>query len=65
MIPGLYPANISRTVVYDNQGTPVDTSYVETPSHWFTQVQKRRATRNSPEYETLKRRFNTAWNLAK
>lgn len=66
-------ASISEIIKNYEDGTPADTMYYEIPNHLpFVEVKPRYAfsysnnlySRN-PEYEILKRRFNTAWNLAK
>ena len=60
------PAWIMRNI--DNNG---DTLYVENPEQkrGFNRSTKRRSAsnrdKNRKEYDILKRRFNTAWNIAK
>ena len=58
---------IKRTVFYTGN-TPTDTTYTEIPNAIFPVKRKMRyasSENKTPEYETLKRRFNTAWNIAK
>jgi hypothetical protein len=46
----------------------MDTMYTEVPNSAFPVKRKWRyanSKNKTPEYEILKRRFNTAWNLAK
>ena len=63
----ILPAIITRSI-----GSGGDTLYAETPEQKrfrLRGVPKRRKAssrdKNKKEYETLKRRFNTAWSLAK
>ena len=58
---------IQRTIFYAGDN-PIDTVYTEIPNSVFPVERKQRyanSKNKTPEYETLKRRFNTAWNLAK
>jgi len=62
-----YQGEIKRNVFYTGN-TPMDTTYTEVPNAIFPVKRKRRyasSENKTPEYEILKRRFNTAWNLAK
>ena len=67
-------AKIQRQVLFRHYPNDNDTIYREVPEHSKyriypikTYVQPRQAFSyaKNPEYEVLKRRFNTAWNLAK
>lgn len=68
-------ASISEIIRDTENGTPADTMYYEIPNHLpFVKVQPRYSFSYgdtsskygfNPEYGILKRRFNTAWNLAK
>jgi hypothetical protein len=68
-------ASISEIIRDAHDGTPADTMYYEIPNHFpFVKVQPRYAFsygdysykyKDNPEFDILKRRFNTAWNLAK
>jgi hypothetical protein len=58
---------IKRTIFYTGN-TPIDTTYSEIPEAIFPVKRKMRyasSENKTPEYGTLKRRFNTAWNIAK
>ena len=58
---------IKRTIFYAGN-SPMDTIYTEIPNSVFPVERKMRyanSKNKTPEYEILKRRFNTAWNLAK
>ena len=58
---------INRTIFYVGDN-PMDTMYTEIPNSVFPVKRKQRyanSKNKTPEYETLKRRFNTAWDLAK
>lgn len=67
--------SISEIIRDTEDGSPADTLYYEVPNHFpFVNVKPRHAYSYgnlsskygfNPEYEILKRRFNTAWNLAK
>ena len=68
-------ASISEIIRDTKDGTPADTLYYEIPNHLpFVKVKPRYAESFgntsskygiNPEFHILKRRFNTAWNLAK
>ena len=68
-------ASISEIIRDAKDGTPADTLYYEIPNHLpFVKVKPRYAESLgnvsskygiNPEFHILKRRFNTAWNLAK
>lgn len=67
-------AAIQRQILFRHYPHDNDTIYTEVPEHTkrlsiFPQVniipRKGFSFAQTPEYETLKRRFNTAWNLAK
>ena len=64
------PGEIMREILYSpSTNQPVDTTYREYPTALLpVKIQTRVASSNDQdrkEYETLKRRFNTAWNVSR